>query len=114
MFDITGPNNRFVNWTKIILLYCDGVLFQGNNAGPVSVSGTNIYFRGSVNMRSHLKWANKRFNFEKAEKIVFTGSSSGGIATYLWIDYLKGLVSNPKKVYGIVDSGMFLSPVALQ
>ena len=28
----------------------------------------------------------------------------------IWIDYLKGLVTKPEKVYGIVDSAMFMDP----
>ena len=39
------------------------------------------------------------------------GISAGGMATYLWIDYLRGLVNDPNKVYGIVDSGIFFSPL---
>jgi len=113
MFDVAAANNKFANWTKIVLLYCDGSLFQGNNRKPVSVAGSSIYFRGAVNMRSHFKWADKKFNFTKAEQIVLSGESAGGIATYLWIDYLKSIVKDPKKVYGVVDSGIFLGPSSL-
>jgi hypothetical protein len=105
--------NRFANWTKIAIIYCDGTLFQGNNIHPVPVNGTNLYFRGSVNMRSHFSWANAKFDFNKAKKILLTGSSAGGIGTFLWIDYLKSLVIEPSKVYGVVDSGIFMDPATL-
>lgn len=33
------------------------------------------------------------------------------MATYLWVDYVRTLVANPKAVYGIVDSGIFYDPL---
>ena len=53
-------------------------------------------------MRANLKLTDQMFDLEAASKIVFVGSSTGGHAVMLWIDYLKGLVSNPDKVYGVV------------
>jgi len=88
---------------------------QGNNNEPVPVNNTNIYFRGAVNTRSHFNWASNKVNFNTtAKKIVLTGSSAGGIAVFLWIDYLRGLVSDPTKVYGIVDSGIFVDSLTVE
>jgi len=39
--------------------------------------------------------------------VVVTGESAGGIATFLWADYVYKLSSN-KNVYSIPDSGLFL------
>ena len=61
-------------------------------------------------MRAHFKYIEQNYGLEKAGKIVFAGSSIGGFAVILWIDYLKGLVTNPDKVKGIVDSGAFIDP----
>ena len=61
-------------------------------------------------MKAHLKWTDEQYNFSTAKKIVMTGISAGGMATYLWIDYLRGMVNDPNKVYGIVDSGIFFGP----
>ena len=41
------------------------------------------------------------------------GGSSGGIGVYFWIDYLRGLINDPKKLYGVIDSGIFLDPLSL-
>jgi hypothetical protein len=112
ILDTDPSKNKFASWTKIIVIYCDGALYQGNNDNPVSVNGTNIYFRGAVNMRSHLSWANTEFNFNKASKVMLAGSSAGGFGVFLWIDYLKGLVTDPSKVYGVVDSGIFMDPAS--
>ena len=103
-------SNKFANWTKVVLLNCDGTFFQGYNKDPVEHEGQKLYFRGSVIMRAHFKWIDEKFGLEQAEKIVFAGSSIGGIGVILWIDYLKGLVTKPEKVYGIVDSASCLEP----
>ncbi len=60
-------------------------------------------------MRSHFKWLNKTYNLFNAEKIILTGGSAGGIATYLWNNYLRSLVTNPNSVYAIPDSGLFVN-----
>ena len=109
MMDVTS-SNKFKDWTKIVLLYCDGTLFQGYNKNAYSHKGKDLFFRGSKIMRAHLKWINEQYNFSTAKKIVLTGISAGGMATYLWIDYLRGIVNDPNKVYGIVDSGIFFEP----
>lgn len=47
-------------------------------------------------------------NFQTADQIVITGSSAGGIATYLWTNYVQTLVKNASSVLSIPDSGIFL------
>ncbi len=89
------------------MMYCDGAFHQGNNKSPIKYKDTNLYFRGAVNTRSHIKWADNKYGLANADKIVISGSSAGGIATFLWVDYLRSLVPNPKVVYGIADSGIF-------
>jgi hypothetical protein len=42
-----------------------------------------------------------------ANKVVVTGESAGGIATYLWADHVYKKSVN-KQVYSIPDSGLFL------
>ena len=42
--------------------------------------------------------------------MIVSGSSAGGIATFLWVDHIRTLVSDPKVVYGVVDSGIFYDP----
>ena len=105
------PANKFANWTKIVVMYCDGAFHQGNNKSPIKYKDTQLYFRGAVNTRSHFKWADNKYGLGKAKKIVLSGSSAGGMATFLWIEYLKSLVPDPKVVYGIADSAIFYEPM---
>ena len=90
--------------------HCDGSFFQGYNKDPVDHNGTKLYFRGSANMRSNLKWIDLKYDLNKAEKIVFAWTSIGGAPVMLWIDELKAMVSEPEKVYGILDSSIMHNP----
>lgn len=108
----TDPTkNIFANWTKVIILYCDGAFHQGNTKIPYSYKDAKLFFRGSVNTRSHFQYIHNRYNLSNAERVILSGSSAGGIATFIWADYLKNFIGNPQvKFYPIVDSGIFLNP----
>jgi O-palmitoleoyl-L-serine hydrolase len=108
---VDSAKSMFANWTKIVIMYCDGAFHQGNNKSPIKYKDTQLYFRGAVNTRSHIKWADSRYKLADAERIVVSGSSAGGIASYLWVDYFRTLVPNPRVVYGVVDSGIFYDPL---
>lgn len=47
-------------------------------------------------------------SFKNADQIVITGSSAGGIASYIWPNYVRTLVANASNVVSIPDSGVFL------
>ena len=102
--------NKFASWTKVLIPSCDGAAYQGNNKDVYDHKGVDLYFRGSPNMRANIELINQMYDLEAASKIVFLGSSTGGVAVILWIDYIKSLVSEPDKIYGIVDSGVFTNP----
>jgi hypothetical protein len=41
--------------------------------------------------------------------VVLTGASAGGIATFLWSNYVRSLLTNPEAFYAIADSGVFMN-----
>jgi O-palmitoleoyl-L-serine hydrolase len=87
------PNkNIFANWTKAVFLYCDGAFHQGYAKSPIKYKDTSLYFRGAAITRSHFKYMDSYFSFKAADKVVLTGSSAGGMATFVWADYLKGML----------------------
>ena len=105
----TDPKeSSFANWTKIFIPYCDGSFHQGNTKNPVKYKDRELFFRGSVNTRSHFKYINTKYNLNGADRIILTGMSAGGVAVYLWTNYLKSLVKDDSKVYPIADSGVFV------
>jgi hypothetical protein len=108
----TDPKkSAFANWTKVVMIYCDGAFHQGNNNNPIKYKDAELYFRGAVNTRSHFKWTDMKYNLSAAERIVLTGSSAGGIGVYLWDEYLRGLVDHPERVYSVADSSIFYDPL---
>ena len=108
------PTNKFANWTKIIIGYCDGSLHQGNRKNPISYKGTNLYFRGAVNTRANIKWIQQHYDLHSAQQVVVSGTSAGGVATFLWTNYIRLLVANSNNVVAIPDSGVFLNYTTYQ
>ena len=53
------------------------------------------------------EYLNKTFGLYSADKIVLTGVSAGGIATYAWSNYLYDRSVN-KQVFSLPDSGLFV------
>ncbi len=47
------------------------------------------------------------FGLYNADKVIITGISAGGMATYFWTNYLYDRSVN-KQVYSVPDSGLFL------
>lgn len=84
--------NIFSNWTKAVFLYCDGAFHQGYSKNPIKYKDTSLYFRGAAITRSHFKYLDSQYSFKNAKKVVLTGSSAGGMATFAWADYLKTLM----------------------
>ena len=62
-------------------------------------------------MRAHFKRIHQQYGM--AEKVVLFGESSGGVGAFIWADYVRGMVRDPKKFYGVADSGIFLDPSSL-
>jgi hypothetical protein len=84
--------NVFSNWTKAVFMYCDGAFHQGNAKDPIRYKDSQLYFRGAVNTRAHLKYIDNIFKFAEAKKVVLSGSSAGGMATFIWTDYVQTLL----------------------
>jgi hypothetical protein len=40
---------------------------------------------------------------------MLTGSSAGGVATFLWSNYVKSLLVNPQALSAVIDSGVFMN-----
>jgi O-palmitoleoyl-L-serine hydrolase len=104
----TDPaKSRFANWTKVVIMYCDGGQHQGHNNDPISYRDAQLYMRGSDNTRSHFKWLLNTYRINQAEKVLLSGASAGGIATFTWSNYLRRLMDNPEHLYTVADSSIF-------
>lgn len=107
----TDPSqSSFANWTKVIIGYCDGSLFQGYRQNPIAYRTSKLYFKGAKNTRSHFQWIlNKYPSFKNANQIIISGTGAGGVASYIWTNYVRTLVANASNVVTIADSGIYLS-----
>ena len=70
------------------MVYCDGNSFSGNRDDPVEINGDKIYFRGRRVIDETLKALKDNFGLDKADTVLLTGCSAGGLATYLHTDYV--------------------------
>lgn len=50
---------------------------------------------------------NKRFSLYNADKVIISGGSAGGMATFQWTNYLQDHVKG--QVYSVPDSGFFIT-----
>lgn len=104
---LKAVNPTFWNWTIAFLPYCDGTFHQGTRKEPMNYKNKNLYFRGHNNTLQHFKYMDEKYGLYSAKKVVVTGESAGGIATYLWADHVYKN-SKTKNVYSVPDSGLFL------
>lgn len=103
------PQNYFKDWTIAHLKYCDGTGHQGYKKDPVNYKGEDLYFRGYTVTQAQLHsidLANKIFSI--ATEIAITGQSAGGLATFLWTNYIAERAPKNAKVWSLPDSGIFL------
>lgn len=85
-------NPDFCNFNRVIVPYCDGTSFTGNRDEPV-VSETQdgepftLYFRGA-RIRDALLDTLLTMGLDKAERVMVSGYSAGGLSAFLHTDYI--------------------------
>lgn len=103
-------NPHFSDWTRIIFMYCDGAMYQGHKAAPVSYKSTDLYFRGQNITQERFNWLNAKYAINtNATDIILAGSDDGAIGALLWANHLQDAVKG--KVRVIADSGVLLDVV---
>jgi len=105
------------NWNKIHIGYCDGGSFAGTLRDTVLYSFKNIsydlHFKGKYILDATYDTLLDCHGMKNAKEIVISGSSAGGLAVFLHLDYLaeKILSSSLTKpsIVGVADGGFFMS-----
>jgi hypothetical protein len=100
--------NPFHTWNRIFIPYCDGSVHIGSRLDPVQYKDRDLYFRGSNNTLAHFAFLNKQFGLFSATNITITGTSAGGVSSYLWSNYVYEQSANPEGVLIIPDSGTMI------
>lgn len=82
------PNNYFKDWTIVYAKYCTGTGHQGYRKDPVKFKDATLYFRGHNATIGMLNDLVKKHKFSQVTDLVVSGQSAGGLATYIWTDYI--------------------------
>ena len=99
-------NPLMATWNKVMMRYCDGASFSGNNETTVNYKGTTLHWRG-MRIREAIVADLMTKGLDKATDLMVSGCSAGGLATYLHTDQWCKAVPNAKCA-GLPDSGFFL------
>ena len=105
-----SQNPMMYNWNMVLMRYCDGGSFSGNNETVATYNGTKLYYRGKRIREAVFDSLVTEHGLGKATDAVISGCSAGGLATFLhtdqWCDALKE--KSKVKCVGMPDSGFFL------
>ena len=86
-------NPTFCRFNRVFMPYCDGNSFSGNRDLPVVVQGLwgkpkPLIFRGKRILNEVIKSHATHFGLSSAKRVLLTGCSAGGLATFLHADYV--------------------------
>ncbi|KAL6642734.1 hypothetical protein ACP70R_020915 [Stipagrostis hirtigluma subsp. patula] len=98
-------NPDFYNWNRVKLRYCDGGSFAGNSVFRNDT--TVLYFRGQRIWDAIVTDLLQK-GLAKAEKVLLSGCSAGGLATFFHCDSLKDRLGGDTTVKCLSDAGFFL------
>jgi len=102
-------NPDFCNYNRVYMKYCDGNSFSGDRDDPMIFEDDQVWFRGKSNIDAIFDYITKNLNFGQAQKVLQTGCSAGGLATFLHADYVASkLPSTVTRYKAIPISGFFL------
>jgi O-palmitoleoyl-L-serine hydrolase len=100
--------NPFHTWNRVFLPYCDGSVHVGSRLSPVEYKNTSLYFRGSNNTLAHFAFLNDKYSLFSATNITITGTSAGGVASFLWSNFVYEQAVNKEGVLVVPDSGTMI------
>ena len=100
--------NPLQNWTSIFVEYCDGTSYTSERANPVKTAKGTIYYRGKRVLDALIEdWLLKE-GMGDATEVVMSGTSAGGLTTYLHAPYFRTRLSPSTKLFAVPDAGFFL------
>lgn len=102
--------NEFAAWNTAFVLYCDGGSYVSNRDDPVTTAGgQQLYFRGRRILDALLDDMDTRAGLlTTAEAVVLTGTSAGGLGTYLNADHVRSRLAPSTALHALPDAGFFL------
>ncbi|XP_051195323.1 pectin acetylesterase 9-like isoform X2 [Lolium perenne] len=98
-------NPDFYNWNRVKLRYCDGGSFAGDS--EFTNGSSVIYMRGQRIWDAIITDLCQK-GLHRAEKVLLSGCSAGGLATFFHCDDLKERLGGATTVKCMSDAGFFL------
>ncbi|THU55159.1 hypothetical protein C4D60_Mb11t03620 [Musa balbisiana] len=98
-------NPDFYDWNRVKLRYCDGASFGGDS--EFLNSTTALYFRGQRIWKAIVLDLLPK-GLIQADKVLLSGCSAGGLASFLHCDDLTRFVPETATVKCMSDAGFFL------
>ena len=104
VYDLTDPENPFVDWYHVIVPYCTGDIHWGDAVTTYGEGdeAVTIEHRGAVNTRAILDWVESQFS--GPEQIVVTGCSAGAYGSVMWAPHIQRMYPDAQ-VNQIGDGG---------
>ena len=104
----TNDFNPFGSWNMVWLAYCDGSSQTSNADAPVLFNGTQLFMRGRAILDANLAELDATAGFlSAATEVIVSGTSAGGLATYLHASYFASRLAPGTKVVAVPDAGFF-------
>lgn len=104
-----SANPYFGDFNFVWIAYCDGSSQMSNRDEPISYNGTNLYMRGRAILDANLMELEAEDGFlSKATEVIVSGTSAGGLSTYLHASYIASRLTGPSpNVVAVPDAGFF-------
>eukprot|EP00048_Salpingoeca_helianthica_P024201 m.30495 g.30495 ORF g.30495 m.30495 type:complete len:442 (-) comp9246_c0_seq1:86-1411(-) len=106
----SSVNPQMYNWNAVLLRYCDGNSFSGTNSTLTPYKNLTLHFRGKHILEAVINSLLTDRGLDHATDVVISGSSAGGLATFIHCDHWHGRVTaaTRAKLVCMPDSGFFL------
>lgn len=109
LMDANASSSPFGSYNFVWVGYCDGSSQTSNRDAPLVYNGTSLYLRGAAILDAVLAEleAQERF-LSTASAVIVSGTSAGGLSTYLHASYFAARISSPAaRVVAVPDAGFF-------
>ena len=108
-------DNPFGDWNFVWLAYCDGSIQTSDRVDPHALDdGTSLHFRGRALLDAHLHELEAQHAFlSTAEEVIISGTSAGGMSTYMQSSFIKSKLTAPgAKLVAVPDAGFWWDTLA--
>lgn len=103
-----NATNPFGDWNFVWPAYCDGTSQTSDRTEPLVVDDkTVLHFRGRALLDAHLHDLELDHQFlSTATQVIVSGTSAGGMSTYMQSSYIKSQLTHPAaRLVAVPDAG---------